>query len=1087
MSRRVPILVVAGVVSGVCVALSPAAASAGAGHSTRWLGAGPSSRVIVLLRGGTPFGHTRAAMHAATTAADASQRPVLAQVRAAGGHVRSRWTLIDGFAATVTAREAAALRARPDVAAVVPDRTIRVQPPIVRPAGTPTSSRTARARDAASGVCPSRPDKPLLEPEGLRLVHGDAAQRTTRGAGVRVGVVADGLDIDTPDYVRPDGTRVIADYRDFTGAGNPPPSIAGESNCDVSTIASQGRQVYSVTDYVNPAHPLPAGCTIRIRGVAPDATLYVADTVLPTNGATLSAILQGIDWVVSVDRVDVLNLSLGGNLYPDRPNDPFAMAVRAAVRAGVTVVVSTGDDGPGNTNEVPSTAEGAIAVGATTQNQMRAQISDDAFSLSNGRWLNNQIAPFSSSGVTESARTLSLVAPGDFGWVPCSPVDQCTDLSGRPSLLNGFGGTSESAPFVSGAAALVVAAYRATHHGASPTPAVVAQILTGTARDLGMPSTEQGAGLLDVDAAVKAARSFDSSDVAGGGVLTSPGRLSLTGAPGTSRTDAVVLHNTEPSTAPVRAALRTWQTLTRRNSTVIIDPKTDPTYVDPYGFSRSYRPLGVHVPVGADRLTVSFAWPGRPVDSTGIEPLERLTLLTPNGTFAGSTEPFEYGNDNWGTVEIAHPVPGDWSAVLWGASPTATYPYAGPVYVQATTYRADLRPLGTRSLAPGASTTVAVPVTTPALPGDAESDLVVRTPGHASVVPITTRSLVPVPGRFAASIGGGDGKPGWEALTQSWFFDVPAGQRDLDAALRLSGDSTEAILGYLVDPSGQVVGQATNVAPDSSYRSTLQLWHARPRAGRWQIFIEVLNPVSGLQVHQDVRGSIRLDGARVRSSGLPHVVRMGSATTVQVRIRNTGNETQLFALDPRLDSTTAMSLPVGHADPVLPQTPAAASTWIVPTHTSSLAASVTASVPSYLEAFPYYNDSPYVVSSASGAPLVVGAPEVSQGLWGGLVSPAGPFSDPVHGTSHITVSATTLAFDPAAVPADGDPWLAAVGGAGPAAPVAIAPGDSAELSMTISPTAAGRVHALVDVDTWDPALGSGDVVATVPYSYRVMS
>ena len=223
------------------------------------------------------------------------------------------------------------------------------------------SAATPPAPAVSSGLCPTDPSKPMLEPEALQVTNTafldpttPQAQNIVTGTGVKVGFIADGLDINNPDFIRADGSHVFVDYQDFSGDGLAAVTGGAEAFGDASAIAAQGRQVYDLSNFVNPAHPLPPGCNITVRGMAPGASLVGLKVFGNATTAPTSRFIQAIDYAVNVDHVDVLNESFGGNPFPDNGDDPISLADKAAVDAGVTVVASTGDAGTNGTIGTPS-------------------------------------------------------------------------------------------------------------------------------------------------------------------------------------------------------------------------------------------------------------------------------------------------------------------------------------------------------------------------------------------------------------------------------------------------------------------------------------------------------------------------------------------------------------------------------------------------------------------------------------------------------------------------------------------------------------------------------------------------------------
>jgi subtilisin family serine protease len=1080
--------------------LLPGATLAGAGG----LDAPPAQRAIVIFRNQHPELPAHGAMaktRAATLAAEqGAVRSLMSQLRARD--VRS-FRMLNALAATLSADQADQLRAHPDVLAVVPDR------PLVRREKRPREAIAPVAGAAAavsSDLCPSDPSVPMLEPQALDLMNVPGANALADGTGIKVALVADGLDPTHPDFQR-DGASIFFDYQDFSTEGPNAPTDGAEAFGDASSIAAQGNVVYDLHDIVGPTHPLPVGCNVRVRGVAPGASL-AAMKVFGNDAQTLtSAFVEAIEWAVVVDGVDVINESFGGNPYPDPALDPISLVNLAAIQAGVTVVSSTGDSGTTNTIGSPADAPGVIGVGASTSFRLYRQTTTFASQIVPGGWVDNNISGLSSAGFTQfGPHTLDVVAPGDEGWAVCvaDPVrfSGCTDFAFQPTRLQIFGGTSQSSPLTAGVAALVIQAYAQTHNGVRPSPALVKQIIVSTATDLHTPADEQGAGLVNALEAVQLAMSLRDRSGApppqGNHLLVDQTSLSATGNPGTTKKFHVRVTNTGDTPqllAPRLEALHPGFDSTD-TGTMALDPQTAPQFIDGGGVPSGYVTRDFLVPDGAQWLDASVTWDGAGQPMSRV----RMSLFDPQGRFAAYSLP--QGPGGFNHVDVHDPTPGMWTAVFWTRKNDTVY--SGAFQLAFTTRHFETigkvtpRP---HTLRPGGQRMLHVTVLLPADAADFSARLVLATGSDSDgSIPVTVRSVVPLGahgGTFATTLSGTNGRDTFGGETRTFQFDVPSGRDALNVAIQLR-DPGYDVTALLVDPDGEPLDvQSTTSLLDNDpvpLESTIQLTQRAPRAGRWTGVLVLSAPVTGEFLEEPVEGRIDFAAPSITVQGLPRSGRLaaGATATATIQVTNTGNSQKMFFASARLDrqdllplvgiSDTEVTLPLRGND----SQPA----FLVPTNTTGLIMIADSTVPIDMDMSALFGSPEIhgVSSRTKSVATLVGRP-VAAGAWFGLPTIVGPFDDsgvtPV--VADVVAGAVTNLFDTSIAADTGDLWLAAVDPEAGFDPLVLDPGASGTITLAITPDAASgtTVRGFVEVDAFNLNTLSGDTYAAFPYAYRV--
>jgi hypothetical protein len=779
-------------------------------------------------------------------------------------------------AAHVSAAEVARLRRDPAVAEIVPDLRIAMVPPgpAASPAAGPAAARrpASRARPAQAS-CPfnaAGSSRPLQEPEADTAIHAstgnpgtpDEANSIATGQGVIV--ANDGMNelAGNPNFIRPDGSHVVID------APNPNANDSNDEDYgDGSSIAAQGTVTYQYAKAL-PFSSVPAGCRFYIEGDAPGASL-VDLTGIDTPILAMSKILAGIDNMVAKVHANVISESFGSSSLPSSFGQLLTQADNAAVQAGVTVVESSGDSGASGT--VINAADDPAVIAAGAVDNFRLVAMNDGYSS----YVSNQMAALSSGGTAPTGKVVNLVAPGWYGGEAACARNKGGCPPGYPT--EAMRGTSEAAPLIAGAAADVIQAYQDTHNGATPTPEVVGDILTSTATSIGAAADQQGDGLLNVYAAVKAAQQMPgTTDTQGPGdapaLIASPRQIDLTGTGGSVSDESAGVYNASDTATTVAGRYR-WLGTGHQIGNVVTEKVSAPPSgqpIPPEGATAA-KTISFRVPAGLDVLDADMIWPD-PANSSILQ----VQLFNPQGALTQESYDDPNGGHSYGHtdqvpniqhVTVTDPEPGTWTArILWSGldvdpaqGPEPPGSYRGPIHFKVSGQDYRSAPAFSPVLIPAhASVSVPLQIAIPRAPGDhPESVQLTAGNGAAASLPVARRTLIPAGGgSFSTLITGSVGRDVGQIST--YEVNLPAGRRDLNVRFRTQDASPDnQFTFYLVNPSGTVV--ATGSTPSTvtgGSAATADLYTAHPVPGAWQVDVVLGQTTSGKEFTQTVRGTL---------------------------------------------------------------------------------------------------------------------------------------------------------------------------------------------------------------------------------------
>ncbi|ASJ98490.1 peptidase S8 [Shewanella marisflavi] len=267
-----------------------------------------------------------------------------------------------------------------------------------------------------------------------------------KGNGVKVAVLDTGYDTDHPDLAG----QVVAS-QSFVWPYTEVDDINGHGTHTASTVAGNG-----------------FASNGKYAGMAPKAELLIAKVLGDNGSGSTSGIMQAMEWAVD-NGADIINMSLGSS--GTSCDGPMVDLVEALSDKAL-FVISAGNSFTRETIGIPGCAPSALTVAAVDRG--------------------NETANFSSRGPSPDGHSLKP----DIASQGVNVIAAASGGKGDHAYRS-LSGTSMAAPHVAGGAAILLEARP------DLSPRQLKSVLTSSVTATQADVLEQGAGAMDVNAAIK--------------------------------------------------------------------------------------------------------------------------------------------------------------------------------------------------------------------------------------------------------------------------------------------------------------------------------------------------------------------------------------------------------------------------------------------------------------------------------------------------------------------------------------------------------------------------------------------------------